>query len=86
MGTKITLAEARAQDRYAWLVITCCATPATAGGCAHEGQMSLLHAITLWGEDRRLDELPLRCSRCGSRTVDVRTDWPRTQGGNPIFQ
>lgn len=85
MGRKITLGEAREADRYAWLVIHCTGVPATAPGCHHTGEMSLLHAITLWGHDRRLDELPLRCSRCGSNKVDVRTDHPRNQGGNPIF-
>jgi hypothetical protein len=86
MGTKITLAQARAQQRYSWLVIYCASTPAQAAGCHHASQMSLLHAIVLWGEDRRLDELPLKCSRCGSRKVDVRVDHPRGVGGNPLFE
>ena len=85
MGTKITLAQARAQQRTSWLVIYCASTPAQAAGCHHSGEMSLLHAIVLWGEDRRLDELPLKCSRCGSRKVDVRIDHPRGVGGNPLF-
>ena len=85
MGRKITLGAVRTSDRYAYLVIYCSAAPATGAGCHHVGQMSLLHAITLWGEDRRLDELPLRCSRCGSRKVDVRTDHPRKVGGSPLF-
>lgn len=77
MGRKITLGEAREISRYEYLIIFCASTPATSGGCHHAGEMSLLHAITLWGEDIRLDELPLRCSKCGSRTVEVRTDRPR---------
>lgn len=86
MGLKITLGEVRALDRWAYLIVYCAGTPAQAGGCHHAGQMNVLHAITLWGEDRRLDELPLRCSRCGSRNVDVRADYPRNEGGNPIFR
>lgn len=86
MGIKITLAEARGSNRYAYLTIYCAGTPATAGGCSHSGEMSILHAITLWGAETRLDDLPLRCSQCGSRKVDVRPDHPKTQGGNPLFE
>lgn len=85
MGAKITLAQAREHNRWAYLVIHCVGVPLTGPGCHHRGEMSLLHAITLWGPDVRLDDLPLRCSRCGSRKVDVGTDHPRNQGGNPIF-
>lgn len=86
MGIKISLGQARSENRYAYLVIGCASTPAQSGGCHHTGEMSLLHAIVLWGEERRLDELPLRCSRCGSRKVDVRVDHPRNQGGDPLFR
>ncbi|HEX8903088.1 hypothetical protein [Vitreimonas sp.] len=86
MGAKITLAQARRQNRYAYLVVKCASTPAQFGGCHHSGEMSLLHAIVLWGEDRCLDDLPLRCSRCGSRKVEVRADHPRGEGGNPLFE
>lgn len=85
MGRKITLGQARETNRYSWLTIQCTGAPITGPGCHHAGEMSLLHAITLWGHDRCLDDLPLRCSQCGSRNVDVRTDHPRNQGGNPIF-
>lgn len=81
---KITLAQAREQNPHGYLVIYCVASPATGPGCHHAGQISLLHAITLWGEERRLDELPLKCSRCGSRRVDVRPDHPRGVGGQPL--
>lgn len=86
MGSKITLAQARAQNRHAYLVIYCASSAAQYAGCHHSAEMSLLHAIALWGEDKRLDDLPLRCSKCGSRKVDVRADHPRTIGGNPIFE
>ncbi|UPT61506.1 MAG: hypothetical protein M0D54_13900 [Hyphomonadaceae bacterium JAD_PAG50586_4] len=86
MGVKITLAQVRQQNRYAYLVIHCASTPAQDGGCHHTGEMSLLHAIVLWGEDKKLDELPLRCSKCGARKVDVRSDHPRNEGGNPRFK
>jgi hypothetical protein len=83
---KITLAEARERHRCAYLIVYCASTPAAAAGCHHSGEMSLLHAITLWGSDKRLDELPLKCSRCGSRKVDVRVDYPRNVGGNPLCE
>lgn len=85
MGTKITLAQVREQSgQYGFLLIYCAAAPAAGEGCHHSGQMSLLHAITLWGPDARLDDLPVRCSRCGSRKVDVRLDHPRGIGGSPL--
>ncbi|MCX7358136.1 MAG: hypothetical protein NT015_08355 [Alphaproteobacteria bacterium] len=85
MGIKITLAQVRAYDRWSYLVIYCQGAPATGAGCHHSGEMSLMHAITLWGEDTRLDDLPLRCSRCGSRKVEVRSDHPRGGGGKSLF-
>lgn len=84
MGRKITLGEAREQEPRAYLVIYCAGAPVSAPGCHYAGEMSLRHAINLWGPDRRLDELPLRCSRCGSRKVDVRVDYPRGTGGKPL--
>jgi hypothetical protein len=85
MGRKITLAEAREQSPpTAYLIIQCAGVLAVEPGCHHSGEMSLLHAITLWGEGTRLDELPLKCSRCGSRRVDVRVDYPRGAGGKPL--
>jgi hypothetical protein len=84
VGIKITLAQARDQHEYGWLVIRCEAVPPGADGCHHAGKMSLLHAITLWGPDRRLDELPLKCSHCGSRKVDVDTAWPRGADGDSV--
>ena len=35
----------------------------------------MMLAIALWGEDRRLDDLRLRCSLCGSRKIEVRPDY-----------
>lgn len=84
-GRKITLGEARDAEPHSYLIIYCASTPATGAGCHHAGQMSLIHALTLWGPDRRLDELPLKCSRCGSRKVDVRTDYPRGTGGKALY-
>jgi len=87
MGKKITLAQVREQDGHhgGYLVIQCVGAPLTAPGCHHSGEMSLLHAIALWGPDARLDDLPLKCSRCGSRKVDVRADYPKGPGGKPLM-
>jgi hypothetical protein len=85
MGHKMTLAQAR--DGFTHLDIFCASSIAAGEGCHHSGEMSLLHAITLWGEEARLDDLPLKCSRCGSRKVDVRpgrtTSPPRSSGRGP---
>lgn len=35
----------------------------------------MMLAIALWGDDRRLDDLRLRCSLCGSRKIEVRPDY-----------
>lgn len=54
-GRKIALGEARDAEPHSYLVIYCASTPATGAGCHHSGQMSLIHALTLWGPDRHLD-------------------------------
>jgi hypothetical protein len=84
VGIKITLRQAKDDNLRGYLVIYCAGAPATGAGCHHSGEMSLMHAITLWGAEARLDELPLKCSRCGSRKVDVRVDHPRGHGGKPL--
>jgi hypothetical protein len=70
-GHKITLAEARKSSAVG-ITIYCEAAPAAAGGCRHVGAIAIDEAIERWGEGRRLDELPLVCSQCGGRCVDVR--------------
>jgi hypothetical protein len=72
-GPKITIGRAREQGSLT-LTIYCLNHAAHYGGCYHSSDMTLMLALGLWGEDRRLDELPLRCSVCGSRKVDVRAD------------
>jgi len=81
---KITLAEAKASGVVA-LTLYCVSTPVGADGCRHIGTMGIDEAIERWGTLHRLDALPLRCSRCGGRAVDVRPDWgPTTKGGLPL--
>ena len=50
-----------------------------AGGvpCPGAGEINIGAAISRWGEAHRLDALPVYCSRCGSRQVDVRPHYPR---------
>src|SRR5262245_27892943 len=74
-GRKVSLATVR-QTGSARLIFYCMNHAAQYGGCFHSGEMTVMLAIALWGADRRLDELPLRCSACGSRNVDVRSDQP----------
>lgn len=75
MGRKITIGQAR-ESGADGLSISCAGAPAASGGCRHSSQVTMLLAIALWGEARRLDDLKLRCSLCGSRAVDVRPDYP----------
>ena len=69
-GRKITLGEA-INSSAVGLTFCCEASPAAAG-CRHAGEMSIVEALERWGDERRLDELPLICSRCGGRAIDVR--------------
>lgn len=49
--------------------------------CFHSGQMDLDAAIGRWGAETRLDQIPARCTRCGSRDhVDVRVERPYRPG------
>jgi hypothetical protein len=54
-----------------------------AGGviCTHHGSMSLEEAWRRWPGDRRLDELGLVRSICGSREIDVRPGYAVGAGG-----
>ncbi len=78
MGRKITLEQARRQGGDT-LLIYC-----DRHGCHHHSEMSILHALALWGPERRLDELSLICSVCGSREVNVRPYHPVGPGGMPL--
>lgn len=71
-GRKITLADAFDGDAAA-LLIYCMNHAVGFGGCFHSATLPRERALELWPGSLRLDELPLRCSRCGSRNVDVRT-------------
>lgn len=79
MGIKITIGEARACGASGFLV-SCMGAPVASGGCRHASALSMMLAIALWGEDRRLDDLRLRCSLCGSRKVDVRPRYENQPG------
>jgi hypothetical protein len=34
--------------------------------CTHVGKIDIRDAIARWGADRLLDQIPARCSKCGS--------------------
>jgi hypothetical protein len=77
---KITLADAKAQGDFALLFY--CVRRAV---CSHSGEMRLDDAITRWGGSLRLDQVPARCARCGSRAhVDVRARPPRREGAGSV--
>lgn len=68
---KIMLQEA-AESGAVGLLIYCSAGRAGHGGCFHSARIELWLALRRWRPDRRLDELRLRCSRCGANAPDVR--------------
>jgi hypothetical protein len=73
---KITLAQAKAQGSF--MLVFYCVRPAI---CSHSGEMRLDAAIARWGGALRLDQVPARCTRCGSRDhVDVRARPPMRSG------
>lgn len=61
------------------LLFHCLATPTyapVATVCHHSGKMPIADAIARWGEGCRLQEVRVRCSKCGGRMVEVRPGWP----------
>lgn len=38
--------------------------------CRHKALIPINEAIARWGEDRRMDDLPVRCSKCGAPRFD----------------
>ncbi len=72
---KITLHEV-AESGGVGLLIFCSGGRAHYGGCNHSGRIELWLALRRWRSNRRLDELPLRCCRCGADAPDVRPEFP----------
>jgi hypothetical protein len=82
---KITLATAHAQGDF--MLLFYCQN--LAANCWHSGEMQLDTAIARWGGALRLNQVPARCSRCGSREhVDVRARPAKRDGGpaGPIVE
>jgi hypothetical protein len=78
---KITLADAKAQGDF-MLMFYCQNMLAY---CSHSGEMRLDEAVARWGGGLRLDQVPARCTRCGSRDfIDVRARPPKREGGSPL--
>ena len=78
---KITLADAKAQGDF--MLLFYCAN--AAAYCSHSGEMRLDAALARWGGGRRLDQVPARCTRCGSRDhVDVRARPPKHDGAGSV--
>lgn len=49
--------------------------------CSHVGKIDIGIAIKRWGGERQLDQIPARCSRCGSKEfVSVRGEPPGRMG------
>lgn len=84
MGSKITIGEARACGA-AGLLVSCMGARIASGGCRHASELTMMLAVALWGEGRRLDDLRLHCSLCGSRKVEVRPCYESAPGqGNEL--
>jgi hypothetical protein len=84
-GVKITLGQAILQgDRIA--MFHCEAWRPTGAPCGHTGEARLIELIDSWGPHTRLDELPVRCTACGSQQVDVRARPFKRAGGHAVGQ
>lgn len=75
---KISLAQAVKQGETT--LIICCATfdpnaRSYAGGprtCSHKREIHMSEAVTMFGEQTSLSELPVRCSVCGGQEFVAR--------------
>lgn len=74
-GVKITIAQAKAQGDSE-LVCACASTPIGGAGCWHSARIPFADLAQRIPDATRLDEIPLRCSKCGSRKVDARSGVP----------
>jgi hypothetical protein len=68
----MTLGEALDQGA-AFLIFNCEGLDRFGEPCGHDGRMNVRCAIERWGPKRKLDKLPLQCSKCGSTKVRVST-------------
>jgi hypothetical protein len=68
----MTLGEALDQGA-AFLIFNCKGVNDAGEPCGHGGRMNVRCAIERWGAKRKLDRLPLVCSKCGSIKVAVST-------------
>ena len=71
-GVKITIAQAKAQG-HSELICYCASTPIGGAGCWHSARIAFADLPHRISDAARLDEIPLRCSQCGSRKVDARS-------------
>lgn len=72
---KITLGQAT--DAGATELVLYCETRAADGLlCGHSGRLALAPLIERFGTERRIDALPVACSACGGRSIDVRPSYP----------
>lgn len=61
-GQSLLLKECRDQQITA-LTLTCVAND---GQCSHTTEISVVDAIDRWGEDRRMNDLPVCCEVCNA--------------------
>jgi hypothetical protein len=85
MARKISLDDAKTSGATA-ILIACTGAPIAGGGCRHSAEIGIDDAIARWGGARRLDALPLRCSACGGRQVDVRPHYEHRSAGAFIWK
>lgn len=79
VGVKITLAQARAQGDTQ--VAVWCDRAQHAPWCSRSARFPLAQILARFGAHRRLDDLPFRCTACGSREVEVRATREVGPGG-----
>ena len=77
---RATLTEVHAANATQVLFYCVARRPVSPVDCHHRGEMALAEAIQRWGHDIRLNDLPVKCSKCGGRYVDIRPHYPYTRG------
>lgn len=52
--------------------------------CRHTRRYGIMHAIVLWGAERKLGSLRFVCTRCGFRTYELNFYKPHMRGAGPM--
>jgi hypothetical protein len=79
---RATLAEIQIANATQVLFYCVARRPVSPVDCNHRGEMDLVDAIDRWGGNVRLNDLPVKCGKCGGRYVDIRPHYPYSRGSH----